>query len=114
MAKFRTGILLLFVLMTFSFSYKPNLTPGEILELVNTTRVNSGLTPLSLNSTLNLAAFAKAEDMLNNNYFAHVSPEGVKPWYWFKAMGYNYTYAGEKLALQYYKSHHLIYFLLCR
>ena|SRR3989338_1368244 len=101
MAKFRTGILLLFVLMTFSFSYKPNLTPGEILELVNTTRVNSGLTPLSLNSTLNLAAFAKAEDMLNNNYFAHVSPEGVKPWYWFKAMGYNYTYAGENLALGY-------------
>ncbi|MEO8065781.1 MAG: CAP domain-containing protein [Candidatus Doudnabacteria bacterium] len=71
---------------------------GQILNLVNLDREKHGLSDLSLNPTLNLAAYAKAEDMISKNYFAHVSPGGVKPWDWFKNLGYNYSYAGENLA----------------
>jgi len=95
---------LLFFVMVFSASSvaeEHNLTAGRILKLVNEDRAESGLSQLSLNPTLSLAAFAKAEDMISKNYFAHESPEGNKPWTWFKALGYNYVYAGENLALGY-------------
>jgi uncharacterized protein YkwD len=54
-----------------------------------------------MNPTLNLAAMAKAQDMLTNHYFDHVSPSGTQPWQFFRALGYNYVYAGENLALNY-------------
>lgn len=53
---------------------------------------------LTLNPALNLAAQAKARDMVSRDYFAHVSPDGTKPWSWLRSAGYNYTYAGENLA----------------
>ncbi|MBX4187062.1 MAG: CAP domain-containing protein [Candidatus Doudnabacteria bacterium] len=69
-----------------------------MLDLVNQDRVSHGLPALNLNSTLNLAALAKAQDMLSHNYFSHVSPSGETPWHWIKTVGYNYAYAGENLA----------------
>lgn len=101
-SRIRIGILLCVICGFFGLSLQTShLTPNQILDLVNQDRSEAGLPPLLLNSTLNLAAFAKAEDMLSKRYFAHVSPEGTKPWYWFKMMGYHYTYAGENLALGY-------------
>ena len=67
--------------------------------MVNQDRQTHGLPDLSLNSALSRAAALKALDMVSKNYFAHISPEGVKPWHWFKLSGYNYTYAGENLAV---------------
>jgi uncharacterized protein YkwD len=72
-----------------------------VLEVINHDRSEHGLAPLQIDSTLNLAALAKAQDMINKNYFAHTSPEGTTPWHWFKTMGYNYAYAGENLAQGY-------------
>jgi hypothetical protein len=43
----------------------------------------------------------KAEDMAAKGYFAHESPEGLTPWYWFKEAGYQYAYAGENLAVHF-------------
>jgi uncharacterized protein YkwD len=98
-SKLRFGFLLAFVALSVSFNLKPKaLSQQEILTLVNQDRAAHGLPTLTLNPTLNLAALAKAEDMLSNNYFAHTSPSGATPWYWFKTMGYNYTFAGENLA----------------
>lgn len=37
--------------------------------------------------------------MLEKNYFAHFSPEGVSPWHWLKTVGYDYSLAGENLAI---------------
>jgi hypothetical protein len=37
-------------------------------------------------------------DMLNENYFAHTSPDGITPWYWISKAGYKYVAAGENLA----------------
>jgi hypothetical protein len=39
--------------------------------------------------------------MVKNNYFAHTSPAGISPWYWFVNVGYNFTAAGENLAVDF-------------
>jgi hypothetical protein len=46
----------------------------------------------------------KANDMAEKGYFAHTSPEGKTPWYWFKQAGYDYSYAGENLAVNFFES----------
>jgi hypothetical protein len=43
----------------------------------------------------------KANDMAAKSYFAHTSPEGLTPWYWFKKAGYVFSYAGENLAVNF-------------
>jgi hypothetical protein len=43
----------------------------------------------------------KANDMAAKSYFAHTSPEGIDPWYWFNQAGYKFSYAGENLAIDF-------------
>ena len=78
--------------------YSSAITPSNIISLTNETRRNLGLPELAADSKLAQAAQAKAEDMFLNGYFAHTSPDGVTPWYWFRTYGYNYRSAGENLA----------------
>ena len=64
--------------------------------------IEQGLPILMHNSVLDQSAMMKAQDMLANNYFAHNRPsDGTTPWEWFKAAGYNYTFAGENLAMNF-------------
>jgi uncharacterized protein YkwD len=104
LGKFRAAVLLAAIVLMSCYpasAARETLTVEQILAQANADRIRHGLSDLKLDHTLNLAAFAKAEDMLANGYFAHVSPEGVKPWHWFKVLGYNYSYAGENLAVGY-------------
>lgn len=78
--------------------FASNITPERVIELTNQKRLESGLSPLNLNSTLNQVAQAKAGDMFAFNYWAHNSPSGRDPWSFFREAGYNYLYAGENLA----------------
>ncbi|MFH1235412.1 MAG: CAP domain-containing protein [Parcubacteria group bacterium] len=78
-----------------------SITASEILTLTNQSRQAAGLHSLSLNSALNAAAKLKAEDMVANNYFAHTSPSGVRPWDFVKRAGYSYSAAGENLAMDF-------------
>jgi hypothetical protein len=78
--------------------YAANISPDEVIRITNEQRVSVGLLPLEANATLAQAAQAKAADMLNNNYWAHVSPDGTQPWSFFVNAGYSYRYAGENLA----------------
>ena len=78
--------------------YAANISPDEIVLITNEKRVAQGLAPLELNPTLSQAAQAKAVDMLNQNYWAHVAPDGTQPWQFFIDFGYRYRYAGENLA----------------
>lgn len=95
---------LIFILLFFTY---PNpaefstITVNRIIELTNKERESYNLSILKHNSTLDLAAQKKVNDMLADNYFAHTSPTGVKPWQWFKEAGYNYTFAGENLAMNF-------------
>jgi len=73
----------------------------EILKLTNQDRLDSNLAPLSLNSVLSVSALAKAENMIMNDYFAHHSPDGKKPWDWISRDKYAYLFVGENLAMNF-------------
>ena len=79
-------------------AYATNMSISDLLSATNQARVSNGLAPLSLNAQLNSSAQMKANDMTANNYWAHVSPSGIQPWYWFAQAGYSYSAAGENLA----------------
>jgi uncharacterized protein YkwD len=70
----------------------------ELLLITNEKRQEAGVNPLVINEELSAAALQKARHMFKDNYWAHNSPSGVTPWYFFKKVGYDYTYAGENLA----------------
>lgn len=97
-------VLLKVLVVTVSISFpaasllSSAITPTNIISLTNGTRRSLDLPELEVDPKLMQAAQAKAEDMFLNGYFAHTSPDGVTPWYWFKTFGYNYRSAGENLA----------------
>lgn len=78
--------------------YATNINVSALLSGTNAERSAAGKKLLSLNSMLNSAAQAKANHMIANNYWAHTSPDGITPWYWFDNAGYEYLTAGENLA----------------
>lgn len=78
--------------------YAANISPSEVIRLINEQRAGQGLGPLVENGVLSQAALAKGTDMLNKDYWAHVSPEGTEPWAFLTTVGYTYRFAGENLA----------------
>lgn len=83
---------------THVLAYAQDITPVDIFNLTNNERIANGLPALRLDAKLNSSATMKAQNMFAENYWAHVSPSGIQPWYWFQQAGYSYTYAGENLA----------------
>lgn len=75
--------------------------PNTLVDQTNQKRLASNLPPLVENPLLTAAAQKKANDMAAKGYFAHTSPEGITPWYWFQQVGYKYTHAGENLAVNF-------------
>lgn len=75
-----------------------------LADLANENRLDNNLPELVWNDTLARAAQLKADDMAAKGYFAHTSPDGVTPWYWFTQAGYFFTNAGENLAVNYTES----------
>ena len=74
---------------------------ATLVDLTNEDREKRDLPALTLSPILTAAAQAKADDMAAKGYFAHTSPEGRAPWYWFSQVGYDYIYAGENLAVKF-------------
>lgn len=74
---------------------------NALVDETNQARVSNGIAPLHESPLLDAAAQEKANDMVANNYFAHTSPTGVTPWFWFENVGYNFTSAGENLAVNF-------------
>jgi hypothetical protein len=70
-----------------------------LVDLANADRAQNDLSGLAANPTLQVAAQMKADDMALNSYFAHTSPAGKTPWYWFQEANYKFSYAGENLAV---------------
>ncbi len=75
--------------------------PAVVVDLTNDERAENSLAPLLRSVVLDKAAKLKAEDMARYEYFAHHSPSGVSPWYWFSEAGYVYAHAGENLAIHF-------------
>ncbi len=75
-----------------------NFSSSSLLNLTNQDRQLDGESALDDNSQLSSAAQAKAEDMVANNYWSHISPSGKTPWSFISSSGYQYQAAGENLA----------------
>ncbi|MEK7613729.1 MAG: CAP domain-containing protein [Patescibacteria group bacterium] len=86
-------------LLTDQDSFLAAVVASVLVDLANGDRAGEGLHGLSVNPTLVEAAQAKADDMARAGYFSHNSPDGKTPWYWFGEAGYQFSYAGENLAV---------------
>lgn len=81
-----------------TLAYATEMSRSNLLSSTNAQRASNGSGALTLNSKLNAAAQAKANDMVARNYWSHNTPDGQEPWIFFDAQGYSYTKAGENLA----------------
>ena len=101
--------LLLFLLLQASFSVINFVKPGilgissdiqkeKVIELTNIERGKLGLSPLTENEALSQAALLKAQNMFQENYWAHFAPSGKSPWDFILGSGYKFSFAGENLA----------------
>jgi len=74
---------------------------NALVDETNQSRVANALPDLQVSPLLQAAAQQKANDMASKGYFAHTSPQGLTPWYWFQQVGYQFDYAGENLAVNF-------------
>ncbi len=84
--------------------YIPNLqdiktAENEVIRLVNIQRGNSGLPKLSTNWQLSRIARYKSQDMINKNYFSHISPTYGSPFNMMENFGLKFSAAGENIAM---------------
>lgn len=99
-------ILLLFIFSISQYAFIKEFNLASIIssvlvDLANSDRQESNVSPLIINPLLTQVAQKKADDMAAKSYFAHTSPDGVSPWHWFKSAGYDFVYAGENLAINF-------------
>lgn len=81
-----------------TLAYATEMSTSGLLSATNSQRAANGKAALSINSKLNSAAQAKANDMVARDYWSHNTPDGQAPWVFFDAAGYVYLKAGENLA----------------
>ncbi len=102
-------VAVLFVIIGLQFGYnfaktgdvlgrKSDITIASLLSQTNQVRQKENLSKLAINSKLNDAAYKKAQNMIELQYWEHDAPDGTKPWKWLGEVGYDYDQAGENLA----------------
>lgn len=110
---------LFFIALQVSFSVISFTKPGilgisssidqkKIIDLTNQERAKMGLSPVSENSILNQAAYLKAQNMFEENYWSHFAPSGKTPWDFILGSGYKFSYAGENLAKNFSTSEEVV------
>jgi len=77
---------------------------SEIFKLTNQARQNESLNILVANAVLNNIANFRIDDLFDNQYFSHTSPDNKAVSDLAKSTGYNYLLIGENLALGNYES----------
>lgn len=111
--------ILIFILLQVGLSIISYTKPGilgisgsidqkRLIELTNTERQKAGLPQVSENDALDKAAALKAQNMFTENYWSHFAPSGKTPWDFILGSGYRFTYAGENLAKNFYKSDDIV------
>lgn len=85
-------------------SFFSSILPSVLINLTNGERQQNSVLLLKASYLLEKAAQLKADDMAQKGYFAHTSPEGIKPWDWLERVGYSYQAAGENLAVDFLDS----------
>ena len=103
------GVIITFFVF-FSHVDATPINAQTLLELTNNLREEGGIPKLTVNEKLIAAAKLKAEHVMKYQYWAHNGPGDPSdpnyrtPWDWFKAVGYDYKYAGENMAVDYITS----------
>lgn len=93
------GVFVLLSIFSFvTFASASEITPENIVNIVNRERQTRGITPLATNNQLQTAARNKSTDMIVRNYFNHYA-HGVTPWQFIRNQNYEYSIAGENLAM---------------
>ncbi len=101
------AILLKFSLVAYLYFVFPNsgkaneAVVSKVLELVNQARKDESVEILKLNPVLSNSALAKANDIISKDYFAHISPDGKRPWDFIDRGQYAYALVGENLAMNF-------------
>jgi uncharacterized protein YkwD len=80
-------------------SPNPLITQAGTIKWTNINRNENGLPALEENEKLDAAAAEKAKDILEKQYFDHVSPSGKSPQDLVEEAGYTYISTGENLAM---------------
>lgn len=70
----------------------------EVLDLINKQRASNGLKTLEIDYEVQRVARIKAQDMVDNNYFAHESPTYGSPFNMLNNFKISYKTAGENIA----------------
>lgn len=71
---------------------------SELLSLINTEREKNNLVALKVDKDLQNVARLKANDLVNNNYFSHISPIYGTPFEMLKSNKISYKTASENIA----------------
>jgi uncharacterized protein YkwD len=74
------------------------ITVKTVVAEMNVRREAAGLPPLRSDDRLANAASDRMRDMEDQQYWAHVAPDGRRPFEWLRPRGYDFYYAGENLA----------------
>jgi uncharacterized protein YkwD len=80
-----------------NLSSRQVLNVEAIITLTNNARALNGLPPLRANLLLNTIAESRAKDMLEKQYFAHVSPTGQQASDIAQSVGYQYKIIAENI-----------------
>ncbi len=99
----KIALVAVFILLIFNFSSKVSAvgSVNKIYDLSNILREKEGLLSLSVDGNLEKAANLRAQDMFQKQYFDHFSANGLSPWDAIKITGFDYSFAGENLAIGY-------------
>lgn len=101
------GLLLLVIGLQFGYNFSTSgtvlgqsvaISSYDLLTETNSYRQREDLPDLAMSTKLSQAAFLKAQDMIERQYWAHAAPDGTQPWKWLGDVDYNYVTAGENLA----------------
>jgi uncharacterized YkwD family protein len=72
---------------------------NQVIVLVNQERAKRGLQTLTQNWQLCRVARYKSQDMVNKNYFSHISPTYGSPFLMMENFGMRFSAAGENIAM---------------
>lgn len=73
----------------------------QLIAKINDLRVDHNLPKLTANHLLSASALEKSNDIIDNDYWAHDSPNGLTFEHLMMRSGYKYSSAGENLAFGY-------------
>jgi uncharacterized protein YkwD len=91
-------LIVLAVALVATSTFARDITRRSVLAEMNVRRAAFDLPPLREDTRLDQAADDRVTDMEEQDYWAHISPDGKQPWQWMHAHGYDFRFAGENLA----------------